>query len=162
MNKTLLLGMASASIIFSCGKKIDVDGESNTDNVLSAGATFSMDDFQRLLNFLEKPILRVDGYTQIYPAKVKRVFEKRYGFKPERDATLIYSFMMKPGFEFVKGGKLPGLGGGNATTGCDPIDPGGWSMRYMWRRNGKAVVYAYHLDRMNECGDDWEIGQFTI
>jgi len=112
--------------------------------------------------FAPSTLLMVPGYTQFYPAKHLKVFEKRYRFAPQQEATLIYSFKMREGFEFVKGGKLPGLGGGTATTGCDPVDPEGWSMRFMWHRKGKAVIYAYHQDRENYCGDNWDIGSFTI
>jgi hypothetical protein len=162
MKNSVTMTLAIASIVIACAKPEDVVSDPNKEKDQLSDQPEDFDFSHPLLGFLAKPILRAVGYTQVYPANVKKVFEKRYRFKGEREATLIYSFTMKPGFEFVKGGKLPGLGGGNATTGCDPIDPGGWSMRYMWRRNGKAVVYAYHLDRANECGDDWEFGNFTI
>lgn len=154
--------LASAFILNACANSNDVESMAATQENLGFDSFLEYHSAQPLLSSLTMPILRVEGHTQIYPAKVRKVFEKRYRFRGEREATLVYSFTMKKGFEFVKGGKLPGLGGGHATTGCDPVDPAGWSMRFMWRRNGKAVVYAYHLDRMSECGDDWDIGSFTI
>lgn len=123
----------------------------------------ALSDSERVaFGFSAAPILKVSGYTQEYPANVIKVFEKRYGFKEQKEATLVYTFRMNDGFEFVKGGKLPGLGGGDATTGCDSVESDGWSMRFMWRRGGRAVVYAYHQDRENRCGDDWEFGQFVV
>jgi hypothetical protein len=47
-------------------------------------------------------------------------------------------------FDFVKGGKLPGLYGGSVTSGRHiPDGSDGLSTRYMWRRGGSAEVYAY-------------------
>jgi hypothetical protein len=49
-----------------------------------------------------------------------------------------------PGFDFVKGGKLPGLYGGTVTSGQRiPDGTDGFSTRYMWRRSGAGEVYAY-------------------
>lgn len=73
-----------------------------------------------------------------------------------QEATLIFDMKIAPGFEFVKGGKLHGLGGGSATTGCKSIDPNGWSVRLMWRQRGKPVLYIYDQERKNRCGDDIE------
>ena len=70
------------------------------------------------------------------------------------EAVLSFDMKIDSQFEFVKGGKLHGLGGGNATTGCKPIDPDGWSVRLMWRQEGRPVLYLYHQDRKNRCGDD--------
>lgn len=68
-------------------------------------------------------------------------------------ATLIYDVYFDSNFEWVKGGKLNGLAGGTKTSGCDPIDPNGWSVRVMWRANGKPDVYVYDQDRTSTCGD---------
>ena len=56
-------------------------------------------------------------------------------------------------FDFVKGGKLPGLTGGTGPTGCKP-DTQGFSARNMWRAGGKLVQYVYYPDQPNSCGDD--------
>ncbi|HLT90504.1 MAG TPA: hypothetical protein VKZ85_06130 [Woeseiaceae bacterium] len=69
-------------------------------------------------------------------------------------ATLSFDMKLHSQFEFVRGGKLHGLMGGTATTGCQPIDPFGWSVRMMWMgANGTPVLYIYHQDRVSECGD---------
>jgi hypothetical protein len=60
-------------------------------------------------------------------------------------------------FEFVKGGKLHGLGGGTGTTGGDDITPDGWSVRMMWRANGVPELYIYHQDRKDEYGDRFPV-----
>ncbi|CAE6538096.1 unnamed protein product [Rhizoctonia solani] len=62
--------------------------------------------------------------------------------------TFSFSVFFQDGFEFNKGGKLPGLYGGTsdtAATGCS----GGrrsdecWSTRFMWRTNGAGELYTY-------------------
>ncbi len=70
------------------------------------------------------------------------------------EATLSFDMKLDSQFEFVRGGKMHGLGGGTATTGCKTIDPNGWSVRMMWRQNGQPVLYLYHQDRKKRCGDD--------
>jgi hypothetical protein len=50
----------------------------------------------------------------------------------------------QPDFDFVKGGKLPGLYGGTVTGGQEiPDGTNGFSTRYMWRAGGEGEVYAY-------------------
>jgi hypothetical protein len=57
---------------------------------------------------------------------------------------LRYCVRFPVGFDFVKGGKLPGLFGGWVTSGQHiPDGRDGWSTRYMWRAGGAGEVYAY-------------------
>ncbi len=57
---------------------------------------------------------------------------------------LKYQVRFPPGFDFVKGGKLPGLYGGTVTGGRRiPDGTNGFSTRYMWRDGGAGEVYAY-------------------
>ncbi|GAA3957029.1 hypothetical protein GCM10022278_14480 [Allohahella marinimesophila] len=79
----------------------------------------------------------------------------RQSLPPAREYTLNYDVMFESGFGFVKGGKLPGLGPDNPTSGCKPIVDNGWSARVMWRRDGEPVIYSYHQNRANPCGDDY-------
>lgn len=68
-----------------------------------------------------------------------------------------YRLRFRPGFDFVLGGKLPGLMGGEGNTGGDrPDGTDGWSGRMMWRRMGAAVQYLYHPDQPTIYGDDLE------
>jgi hypothetical protein len=64
-----------------------------------------------------------------------------------------YRLRFAEDFEFVKGGKLPGLVGGTSPTGCRP-DPDGFSARNMWRPGGAIVQYIYYPDQPNACGND--------
>ncbi len=63
---------------------------------------------------------------------------------PVDELDLTYQVRFPPGFDFVKGGKLPGLYGGSVTGGQDiPDGTDGFSTRYMWRKDGDGEVYAY-------------------
>jgi hypothetical protein len=55
-----------------------------------------------------------------------------------------YQVRFPADFDFVKGGKLPGLYGGTVTGGQEiPDGTNGFSTRYMWRAGGEGEVYAY-------------------
>ena len=72
---------------------------------------------------------------------------------------IYYSYKIKlaKGFDFVKGGKLPGIAGGTANTaGKKPNGRDGWSVRMMWNRHGKLVQYVYHPDQKRAFGDSFE------
>ncbi len=71
--------------------------------------------------------------------------------------NLYFSYRVRfgAGFQFVQGGKLPGLVGGTAPTGCIS-DNGGFSARGMWRTGGTAVQYLYYPEKVNACGDDFK------
>ncbi|KAK0546171.1 hypothetical protein OC845_004738 [Tilletia horrida] len=60
-----------------------------------------------------------------------------------KKVTFSYSVWFPPGFNFVKGGKLPGLYGGRES--CSGGDPAAdcWSSRMMWRANGTGEMYLY-------------------
>lgn len=76
--------------------------------------------------------------------------------KPSREVTLTYLVRFDSKFEFVKGGKLPGLlGGPNKAVGCVKQPKDSWSVRVMWRREGVATLYIYHQDRKERCGMDY-------
>jgi hypothetical protein len=70
-----------------------------------------------------------------------------------KELYLSYRLRFGSGFQFV-GGKLPGLVGGTAPTGCIS-DNGGFSARGMWRPDGVAVQYLYYPEKKNRCGDDF-------
>jgi hypothetical protein len=59
-------------------------------------------------------------------------------------ARLSYWVRFPEGFDFVRGGKLPGLYGGRGNSGGEiPDGSNGFSLRLMWREAGAAEVYAY-------------------
>lgn len=76
-----------------------------------------------------------DGGMQVY---------MRLPDDPVDELYLQYYVRFPPDFDFVKGGKLPGLYGGTVTGGQHiPDGTDGFSTRYMWRRGGDGEVYAY-------------------
>jgi hypothetical protein len=71
-------------------------------------------------------------------------FYARLGIPPQDTLRLSYSVRFSENFDFVKGGKLPGLYGGTGNNGGDiPDGEDGFSTRYMWRSGGEGEVYAY-------------------
>lgn len=57
-------------------------------------------------------------------------------------ARLEYDVYFPPKFDFVKGGKLPGLASGRGCGGGVSADSC-WSVRVMWRREGEGEAYLY-------------------
>lgn len=56
------------------------------------------------------------------------------------------------------GGKLPGLSQGKNCSGGDVCDgTNGFTARYMWRKNGAAVLYLYHMDKRHKWGEDYPL-----
>ena len=71
-------------------------------------------------------------------------FYANLNISPRNSLRLSYYLRFADNFDFVKGGKLPGLFGGDGASGGnipDGID--GFSTRFMWRRNGDGEIYAY-------------------
>ncbi|KAK0485961.1 polysaccharide lyase family 14 protein [Armillaria novae-zelandiae] len=70
---------------------------------------------------------------------------------------LSYDIAFDNGFDWVKGGKLPGLRGGPNATGCSggnqPTGSDCFSVRLMWRQEGAAEVYAYIPTPNNLCSE---------
>jgi hypothetical protein len=64
-----------------------------------------------------------------------------------QEIYLRYYLKFEEGFDFNRGGKLPGLmGGGDSwgkSGGNQPDGTNGWTLRFMWRSEGKLVIYAY-------------------
>jgi hypothetical protein len=59
-------------------------------------------------------------------------------------ARLQYQIRFPPGFDWVKGGKLPGLYGGTGNTGkVHPNGADGFTTRCMWREHGRGIGYPF-------------------
>lgn len=74
---------------------------------------------------------------------------------PAEEYALEYDFMMLDGFDFRKGGKMPGLtsGGSRYTGGHKPDEGEGWSARFMWKEEGKLILYLYSVGMKGKWGD---------
>lgn len=72
-------------------------------------------------------------------------------------AELRYTQRFGPDFDFVKGGKLPGLcGGPENVSGGQPADgANGFSARLMWRREGRGEAYVYHKNQPDRYGESF-------
>lgn len=78
------------------------------------------------------------------PVGGAQLYLYRNGLAPTDAADLRYDVRFPVGFDFVKGGKLPGLFGGRVNNGRHiPDGTNGLSTRYMWRAGGDGEVYAY-------------------
>lgn len=91
---------------------------------------------------------------------------KLYFGGSHEEMFLTYRIRFDDNFDFVRGGKLPGLAGGAANTGGNkPNGTDGWSARMMWRTDGSGgsplnpdmanpVQYLYHPDQPTDFGHD--------
>lgn len=76
---------------------------------------------------------------------------------------LSYKLKFEDGFEWTKGGKLPGLGGGEVYAGGQDVSVGdGWSFRPVWHyydgiNNNQPFLspYAYYVDQPGIYGDEF-------
>ena len=75
------------------------------------------------------------------------------------DYYLRYRLKFRSGFNFVRGGKLPGLMGGTAPTDCRTGSESatGFTSRYMWKRLGAAILYLYWGDKTARCGQPFAL-----
>ncbi|KAM5542810.1 hypothetical protein V8D89_003771 [Ganoderma adspersum] len=117
-----------------------------------------------LKGFTHKIVKAPDGVTSIQSHYPKGSFNpshepkggigfyaagpKNVDLTTAKEVTLSYTVLFPDGFDFVKGGKLPGLYGGNSekeATGCSGgrRDNGCFSARFMWRREGAGEIYTY-------------------
>lgn len=76
-------------------------------------------------------------------------------------AALRYKVRFQPNFDWVKGGKLPGLYGGDSPSGGATAD-NGFTARMMWRTDGQGELYTYNLNREDTYGDSIGRGMFNF
>ena len=88
-------------------------------------------------------------------AQWKIDFIKAFG-TTYNELYISYKLRFANGFDPVKGGKLPGLFGGQGNTGGHPADGyDGWTARMMWRVDAAPVFYVYHTDMQGNFGDNF-------
>ena len=81
----------------------------------------------------------------------------RWPIDKHKAAELRYTLRFNQDFDFVKGGKLPGLcGGPENVSGGRPADgANGFSARLMWRRDGRGEAYVYHKNQPEKYGESF-------
>jgi N-sulfoglucosamine sulfohydrolase len=73
--------------------------------------------------------------------------------EPGLEFTLNYDVRFDKDFQFVRGGKLLGLGPEKHVAGGRPVVPDGWSARVTFKEGGAARLYTYHQDQPGQYGD---------
>ncbi len=79
-----------------------------------------------------------------------------------QEAIMEYKLKFEKGFDWTKGGKLPGLCGGTCPRGCTDDSTGGFTTRLMWQRDAGMIVYAYYPTKdkdQNNCGEHWDFSK---
>lgn len=97
---------------------------------------------------------------KVGPSEAGSQWAVNLGSNSSDDLFVSYRVRFVGDFDFVRGGKLPGLSGGESNTGGrKPNGSDGWSGRIMWRPQGAAVQYVYHPDQPTIYGDDMSWGR---
>jgi Chitobiase/beta-hexosaminidase C-terminal domain len=126
-------------------------------DTLQGGTRLKTDSAGRLR--FEMPI------DQVGSANTGGIIKSKIAGKTEY--TFDYEIRFDNLFPWSKGGKIPGVSGGVGYTGGEPAWPGdGFSVRLMWRENGKIIPYVYHKNQPDIYGDHFDmltngIGYFT-
>ncbi|MES2801210.1 MAG: hypothetical protein V4654_01855 [Bdellovibrionota bacterium] len=99
--------------------------------------------------------------TSVFPKNIYGSKTSGFSFgtqlNPKVSRTISYEVKFEKSFDFVRGGKLPGLcGGKNASGGIPANGTNGFSARMMWRKNGRLVSYVYHVNQKSKYGDDFQ------
>ena len=82
----------------------------------------------------------------------------RIPIPPATETLLEYRLRFDNNYDFSRGGKIPGLAGGSAPTGCVSTNGSGFSARMMWRENGKLIGYVYDNNQSSACGTGIDAG----
>lgn len=78
------------------------------------------------------------------------------------EATLVYDVRFEEDFQFVRGGKLHGLGPARTITGGNPIEPWGWSARVVFGSEGTIRTYLYNQDQSGTWGSSRTASDFRF
>lgn len=82
-----------------------------------------------------------------------------------RGASLSFYVRLHDNFQFVKGGKLHGLGPTHPLTGglhVYPMRDDGWSARFQFRPGGELGVYTYYQDQPGNYGHSFVVPEFNF
>lgn len=83
------------------------------------------------------------------------------GVEPANEYYISYWLRFSENFSWGtdnKGGKLPGLSANERCSGGQTCDgTNGFTARFMWRENGRAVLYLYYMDKPGKYGEDYDL-----
>ncbi|KAI5122233.1 hypothetical protein M0805_007100 [Coniferiporia weirii] len=139
---------------------------------LQGGISFGKD----ALWFVEEPFGGSSGFSSPSSSPLPSSSESGSGLKPKSNNVsgtnssdgsdgpvfaamlLSYDIAFDSDFDWVKGGKLPGLRGGPKLDSCsggrEPTGSDCFSSRLMWRKDGAGEVYAYVPSQPSLCNVD--------
>jgi hypothetical protein len=85
---------------------------------------------------------------------------------PKNEYTFEYEIRFDSGFPWSKGGKVPGFSGGAGYTGGSGEGArtgDGFSVRLMWREDGRIIPYLYYYEMPGDYGYTFgeTLGYFT-
>ncbi|MEZ4702693.1 MAG: discoidin domain-containing protein [Rhodothermales bacterium] len=153
------------------GQEYDVDLNTHPDGIYSEALMESDFGSVQLLNNLANRFTLVSDAEAREGASLRVTYVQGeigaansggqfFAFLPARDEYYLdYYVKFADDFDFQLGGKLPGLSGGASNSGGNKPTGDGWSARYNWRENGRAVVYLYHLDQPSTFGQDLDLNR---
>ena len=75
---------------------------------------------------------------------------------PREEYCLEYRVRFLSNFEWVKEGKLPGLGGGSLPSG-GKTDSNGTTARFLWKGGGALKIYLYRAGQSSKWGDEEDL-----
>nr|BCI57567.1 cellouronate lyase [Mizuhopecten yessoensis] len=142
------LGSASSRMLWESPHSVDTGDERNNFHVISHG-TFGQDDS---LTHAHDPtdshrnVMKVkyaDGSYSGTDHRGVQFYSQPTGVKGHSELTLSYDVYFAHNFDWVRGGKLPGLWGGTQTCSGHRSAEHCFSTRFMWRGGGDGEVYAY-------------------
>lgn len=153
--------VAAAFVVPTTLRAAEVDQSDKEEG--SAAKVFS-DDFEAPPYFVTHDLLEpvegagVDGGTALRATYVGNEqgsarIVRQYPL-PESgvEYTLVYDVRFGEDFQFVRGGKLHGLGPSRPITGGRPMSAEGWSARVVFGREGTARTYLYNQDQPGTYG----------
>ncbi len=79
--------------------------------------------------------------------------------EPHDELWVSYRLRLDEDFDFVNGGRVPGLIGGALVNNSVPNGADGWSTRGSWRSDGAIATYTYHMDQPESYGEHFEWDQ---
>jgi hypothetical protein len=86
----------------------------------------------------------------------------RLGLAADGEIGIRYRVTLDANFDFVRGGKLPGLYGGRANSGGQvPDGTDGYSLRFVWQAGGSGALSAY-LPGSAKWGSVFGLGQWRF